>query len=51
MAKDAAAGPANPPEFARWLEILRNEPRKGSLVEREETLHTVTDYFGLSRDV
>jgi hypothetical protein len=49
LAKNVAASPADPPEFAGWLEILREEPR-GQLNEWEDTLHAVTDYFGLSRD-
>jgi hypothetical protein len=50
LAATAIAGAADPSEFAGWLEILRNEPKKGSLVEWEDTLHAVTDYFGLSTD-
>jgi hypothetical protein len=49
LAKDAAAGADDPPEFAGWLEILRDEARKG-FDEWEDTLHAVTDYFGLSTD-
>ena len=49
LAKVAAPSAADPPEFAGWLEILRDEPRKGS-IEWEDTLHAVTDYFGLSTD-
>jgi hypothetical protein len=36
---------ADPPEFAGWLEILRDKSRRGSN-EWEDTLHAVTDYFG-----
>jgi hypothetical protein len=50
LAKDVAAGAADPPEFAGWLEILRKEPR-GNLLEWEDTLHSVTDYFGLSTEI
>jgi hypothetical protein len=49
LAKDAAASTVDPPEFAGWLEILRDESRDGSN-EWEDTLHAVTDYFGLSTD-
>ena len=49
LAKDAAPSAADPPEFAGWLEILRDKSRDGS-DESEETLHAVTDYFGLSAD-
>jgi hypothetical protein len=49
LAKVATAGAADPPEFAGWLEILRDESRKGSN-EWEDTLHTVTDYFALSTE-
>jgi hypothetical protein len=38
-----------PPKFAGWLEVLRDESRDGSN-EWEDTLHAVTDYFGLSTD-
>jgi len=50
LAKDVAAGAAYPPEFSGWLEILRDEERENS-AEWEETLHAVTDYFGLSKDI
>jgi hypothetical protein len=50
LAKDAAASMADPPEFAGWLEILRDKSRDGSH-EWEDTLHAVTDYFGLSTDI
>jgi hypothetical protein len=50
LAKGVAAGVADPPEFAGWLEILRDEARENSL-EWEETLDSVTDYFGMSTDV
>jgi hypothetical protein len=50
LAKDVAAGAADPPEFSGWLEILRDEERENS-AEWEETLHAVTDYFGLSKDI
>jgi hypothetical protein len=49
LAKNVAASAVDPPEFAAWLEILRDEPR-GRLLEWEDTLHAVTDYFGLSTD-
>ena len=49
LVKDAAASTADPPEFAGWLEVLRDESRDGSN-EWEDTLHAVTDYFGLSTD-
>ena len=49
LPKDAAASPVDPPEFAGWLEVLRDESRDGSN-EWEDTLHAVTDYFGLSTD-
>jgi hypothetical protein len=49
LAQGAAVSAADPAEFAAWLEILRDEPR-GRLLEWEETLHAVTDYFGLSTD-
>jgi hypothetical protein len=49
LAKDVAASMADPPEFAEWLEILRDRSRDGSN-EWEDTLHAVTDYFGLSTD-
>jgi hypothetical protein len=48
LAKDAAAGADDPPEFAGWLKTLR-EAREGSNAW-EDTLHAVTDYFGLSTD-
>jgi hypothetical protein len=47
LVKNAGASAADPPEFAAWLETLRDEPR-GRLLEWEETLHAVTDYFRLS---
>jgi hypothetical protein len=47
--KRVAASAADPPEFAGWLEVLRDEARDGSN-EWEDTLHAVTDYFGLSTD-
>jgi hypothetical protein len=49
LAKDAATSMADPPEFTGWLEILRDKSRDGSH-EWEDTLHAVTDYFGLSTD-
>jgi hypothetical protein len=49
LSKGVAAGAADPPEFARWLEVLGDEARDGS-DEWEDTLHAVTDYFGLSTD-
>ena len=49
LARDIAITAGDPPEFAEWLEILRDESRANSL-EWEDTLHAVTDYFGLSRD-
>jgi hypothetical protein len=49
LAKNVATSAADPPEFAGWLEILRDKPG-GRLLEWEETLHAVTDYFGLSTD-
>jgi hypothetical protein len=49
LAKDVEASAADPPEFAAWLEILREKPR-GNLNQWEDTLHAVTDYFGLSTD-
>jgi hypothetical protein len=49
LAKNGVASKADPPEFAGWLEILRDEAREGSN-EWEDTLHAVTDYFGLSTD-
>ena len=49
LAKNAAASAVDPPEFAGWLEILRDKSRDGS-DEWEDTLHAVTDYFGLSTD-
>ncbi len=49
IAKNVAASAADPPEFAAWLEILRDKPR-GRLLEWEDTLHAVTDYFGLSTE-
>jgi hypothetical protein len=49
LSKDVAASAADPPEFARWLEVLGDESRDGSN-EWEDTLHAVTDYFGLSTD-
>lgn len=50
LAKDVAASAADPPEFTGWLDILRDEARENSL-EWEDTLHAVTDYFGLSTDM
>jgi hypothetical protein len=50
LAKDVAAGAADPPEFSGWLEFLRYEAHENSR-EWEETLHAVTDYFGLSRNM
>jgi hypothetical protein len=47
LSKNAAASPADPPEFAGWLAILCDKSRDGSH-EWEDTLHAVTDYFGLS---
>ena len=49
LSKGVAASPADPPEFAGWLEVLRDKSRDGSN-EWEDTLHAVTDYFGLSTD-
>ena len=49
LAKDTAVSTSDPPEFAGWLQILRDKARKGSN-EWEDTLHAVTDYFGLSTD-
>jgi hypothetical protein len=49
LAEAASASAADPPEFAEWLEILRDESRKGSN-EWEDTLQIVTDYFGLSTE-
>ena len=49
LSKGVAANTADPPEFAGWLEVLGNEARDGSH-EWEDTLHAVTDYFGLSTD-
>jgi hypothetical protein len=49
LAKDAAASTADPAEFAGWLEILRDASRESSN-EWEDTLHAVTDYFGLSTE-
>jgi hypothetical protein len=49
LSKGVAANAADPPEFAGWLEVLRDKPR-GNLNQWEDTLHAVTDYFGLSRD-
>jgi hypothetical protein len=49
LSKGVAASAADPPEFAGWLEILRDEARDGSDAW-EDTLHAVTDYFGLSTD-
>jgi uncharacterized protein (DUF1800 family) len=47
LARDAVARTADPPEFAPWLEILRDRRCEGSN-EWEDALHAVTDYFGLS---
>jgi hypothetical protein len=30
LSRDVAASPADPPEFAGWLEVLRDESRDGS---------------------
>jgi hypothetical protein len=49
LSKGVAASAADPPEFAGWLEVLGNKARDGSN-EWEDTLHAVTDYFGLSTD-
>jgi hypothetical protein len=49
LSKGVAASPADPPEFAGWLAILRDKSRDGAH-EWEDTLHAVTDYFGLSTD-
>lgn len=49
LSKGVAASPVDPPEFAGWLEVLQDELRDGSN-EWEDTLHAVTDYFGLSTD-
>jgi hypothetical protein len=49
LAKNVVASAADPPEFAGWLDILRDKP-DGRLLVWEETLHAVTDYFGLSTD-
>jgi hypothetical protein len=49
LARDAATADDDPSQFAGWLEMLRDEARKGSN-EWEDTLHAVTDYFGLSTD-
>ena len=49
LTKDASASAADPPEFAGWLAILRDQSRDGSH-ESEDTLHAVTDYFGLSAE-
>jgi hypothetical protein len=49
LSKGVVASAADPPEFAGWLEVLGNEARDGSN-EWEDTLHAVTDYFGLSTD-
>jgi hypothetical protein len=48
LAKDAAASLADPLELAGWL--------KSSAINRatalmQDTLHAVTDYFGLSTEV
>lgn len=48
LARDATAGADDPPEFEGWLKTLR-EAREGSNAW-EDTLHAVTDYFGLSTD-
>jgi hypothetical protein len=49
LSKGVAASAGDPPEFAGWLEVLGSEARDGSN-EWEDTLHAVTDYFGLSAD-
>jgi hypothetical protein len=49
LSKDVAASAADPREFTGWLEVLGDEARDGSN-EWEDTLHAVTDYFGLSTD-
>lgn len=49
LSKGVAANPADPPEFGGWLAILSDKSRDGSH-EWEDTLHAVTDYFGLSTD-
>jgi hypothetical protein len=49
LSKGVAASAADPPEFAGWMEVLADESCDGSN-EWEDTLHAVTDYFGLSTD-
>ena len=49
LSKAVAGNAADPSEFAGWLEVLRDESRDGSN-EWEDTLHAVTDYFGLSTE-
>jgi hypothetical protein len=49
LAKNVATSAGDPGKFAGWLEILRGKPRS-NLNQWEDTLHAVTDYFGLSRD-
>jgi hypothetical protein len=49
LSKGVAASVADPPKFAGWLEVLGDETRDAS-DEWEDTLHAVTDYFGLSTD-
>ena len=49
LSKGVSASAADPPELAGWLAILRDKSRDGSH-EWEDTLHAVTDYFGLSTD-
>jgi hypothetical protein len=49
LSKDVSASAADPREFTGWLEVLGDEARDGSN-EWEDTLHAVTDYFGLSTD-
>jgi hypothetical protein len=45
LSKDVAASATDPPEFAGWLEVVRDESRDDSN-EWEDTLHAVADYFG-----
>ena len=48
LAKDADAGPDDPPEFAEWLTAPRASPRASD--QWEDTLHAVADYLGLSTE-
>ena len=50
LSKGVAASPADPPEFARVAGDSPAINRAMARNEWEDTLHAVTDYFGLSTD-